>query len=300
MARAGKLDGGSQINFAKNYLYINNLNLNSGAQAVSLQSPDRHGSQGFIATLKDLDLAQLGGLAKLTSYQPDGRVNGIISFDHVFSDLLANAVITASSVKLGVDTLGTIKVIGAWDGAAKQLSLKPSSGIFQGDASVTASGNLTFDSSSDQKLNGIIELRNTQLSWISPFVSSLMSGLKGTASGSVKIGGTGALPDVDGSISIKDAAVRIDYIGTTYTIPAATFGITNTAITFKSVPLYDVFGNQATLGGTVTHNRFRDFQLGLDLKSDNFEVLNLQDYENQTFYGHLIANTQTTIRGADR
>ena len=292
-----QIDGGSKVVYAPNYLFVDGLNLHAGPQHITVQSSSQQGSQGFLTTLKDIDLAQLGGLAKLSDYQPDGRINGTVKIDHLFSGLIATADIDGSDIKLGADTLGTLKIAGAWNGPTQKLTLEPSSGIFRGDASVTASGNVTFDSTSRQRLDGIIRLNGAPLSWVSPFVASLMSGLKGTANGTVKITGTGASPDIDGNIAIKDAAVRIDYIGTTYRIPAATFGITNTSIDFSQVKLYDVFNHVATLGGTVTHNRFSDFRLGLDLKSDDFEVLNLQDYENKTFYGHLVANTQTTIRG---
>ncbi len=285
--------GGSQIVYRPDYLAVRNLSLHSGLQQISIESEDEAAQQVMTVSAANLDLAQLSGLAKLNGFQPDGRINGTIRITDLFRTPSAAASLRASGVKLGTDTIGEIVVVGAYNGQKKIVVLEKGSGIFRGASSITTDGTVSFDSTSNQHLNGIIALNGAPLSWLGPVLSGYVSKLSGVANGRIKVSGTGRAPDVDGSISLENAALRVDYLGTYYTIPSATIGLTNTEILFNAIPVRDVYDNKAVLSGKITHERFRDFRLGLNMKSDEFEVLNLQDYENSLFYGHLIAKVKS-------
>jgi hypothetical protein len=205
----------------------------------------------------------------------------------------AFAMLNANNVKLGADTIGNIYLTGSYNSAKGTISLEKGTGIFRGLSSMTVEGTLVFDSTSNQHLDGVVTLYDAPLAWLSPVLKGYVSQLSGSVNGKVKFGGTGQLPDVDGKIRLSNAALRIDYLGTLYTIPDAEIGITNTAIVFSSIKLKDVLDNDATLTGTIAHDRFRNIRLNLNMKSNEFEVLNLQDYENSAFYGHLIARVES-------
>jgi hypothetical protein len=293
-----ELMGGSQVVYRSNYLSVHNLFLKSGLQEVTVRSEDEYTQQALVVNAANLDLALLTGLARLNGYAPDGRVNGSIRITDLFRAPSVAASLHATGVKLGADTIGEVVIIGAYNGSKNAVSLEKGSGIFRGQSALTASGTVTFDSTSNQHLNGIIALHNAPLSWLDPVLAGYVSRLSGSVNGQVKISGTGIDPDVEGHITLDKAALRVDYLGTYYTIPSATIGISNTEITFNDIPLHDVNGNDATLAGKITHNRFKGLQLDLNMKSDEFEVLNLQDYENTVFYGHLVARVKSfTVKG---
>lgn len=284
--------GGSEVVYRTNYLAVRNLFLHSGLQQISVHSEDEYNQQALLISAANLDLAQLTGLAKLSSYAPDGRVNGTIRITDLFRAPSAAASLRATGVKLGADTIGEVIVIGAYNGVKKTVSLEKGSGVFRGESSLTTDGTVTFDSTSNQHLNGNIALNNAPLSWLNPVLAGYVSRLSGRVNGQVKIAGTGKEPDVEGALTLDKAALRVDYLGTYYTIPSATIGVSNTEIVFNNIPVRDVYDNHATLTGKIMHDRFKDFRLSLNMKSDEFEVLNLQDYENTLFYGHLIARVK--------
>lgn len=288
-----EVKGGSQVVYRSNYLAVRDLFLQSGLQQIGIQSEDERGQQALVVSAANIDLAQLSGQAKLNGFAPDGRLNGTVRVTDLFREPSAAASLRASGVKLGADTIGDIVLVGAYNGVKKVVSLEKGSGVFRGESSITTDGTVSFDSTSRQHLDGTIELKNAPLSWLSPVLAGYVSRLSGAVNGKIKIGGTGRAPDVDGSITLDKAALRVNYLGTYYTIPSATIGVSNTEIIFSSIPVRDVYDNRAVLTGKITHERFRDFRLGLNMKSDEFEVLNLQDYESSVFYGHLIAKVKS-------
>ncbi len=292
-----EIGGGSSVVIARNYLSVKDLFLTSGLQRVAIYTENERSEQSLLVSAENIDLAQLSGIAGLSGYHPDGRVNGSARIDHLFGKMMIDGNVKATGVMLGTDSIGTIQLSGNYDDNKQLLTLEDGSGIFRGDASVTAMGNMSFDSTSHQRLSGYVGLHNAPVAWVSPFLDGFVSNLAGMVNGNVNIGGTGSAPDVDGSITLKDISCKVDYLGTTYTIPTASIGINSAAIRLNDIEVYDVQDNKASLTGTIFHDRFQKFRLNLQVKSDRFEVLNLKDYENDAFYGNLVADTKLNVTG---
>lgn len=293
-----QIDGNNKIVFAKKYLDIDNLHLHSSFQEVLVNTQATPQNQEINADVKNLDLATLGGIAGLSAYQPDGRLTGNIKVRDLFSKTYATANLRAFDVKLGADTVGEVRIVGNYDGVKKQVELQQETGIFNGNSSLTANGIFSLDSAHYQQLNGQIKFNHASLTWISPFVTGLMSKLGGYADGTVQVKGSSITPDVSGAIKLDSAQLHVDYLGTDYVIPKGQIDIDNESIKSQQLLVFDRFGGQAIFTGGVTHDHLRNFKLSLRATSPSFEVLNLRDFENANFYGNVVANiTSLSVRG---
>jgi hypothetical protein len=285
-----EVDGGAEAIVYKDWLMLHGLRLHSGLQSISAGSDN---DSIISVQIANVDLAQLAGLGPVAALSPEGRLNGSVHLYSVLSRFSAQASLRATELRLAGDTIGEVVLSGSYASASRTLRLEKGSGIFRDNASLSVEGLVSVDSTSNQHLDGRIALRNAPLNWLSPLLTGYVSKLSGHADGRLDIGGTGVNPQLEGSIALNNAGFRVDYLGTYYTIPSATIGINRTQILFEDIPLRDVNGNHASLNGRITHEGFRDFRLALMMKSDEFEVLNLQDYENSLFYGHLVANVKS-------
>ena len=290
--------GGSKVVYSNKYLLVQGLTISSGLQKITAATQLQNNDKSLLISTENLDLGQLGSWAGLAVYQPDGRVNGTIKVENIFDNLLVTANIKATGVQLGTDTVGTINIIGYYDGAKKLLSLDPQTGIFRNDASLTAHGNISFDTATNQKLDGVIQFNNAPVVWASPFLIGVMSHLSGTLNGNIAVNGSSFSPDIKGTVALANAGVRIDYMGCNYTIPSATIDVDNRQISFGRVQLFDRHKNTAILTGYFSHNLFKNMQMHLAVKSDKIEVMNLSQNDNSIFYGNLIAGMDSfAIRG---
>ncbi|WP_123985210.1 translocation/assembly module TamB domain-containing protein [Taibaiella soli] len=292
-----QIDGDNRIVFAKKYLDIDNLHLHSGFQELMVNTQSTPQSQEMSAEVKNLDLATLGGIAGLSAYQPDGRLTGNITVRDLFTKTYATANLLATDLKLGADTVGEVHIIGNYDAVKKQIELQQETGIYNGNASLTANGIFSLDSAHYQALNGQIKFNHASLAWISPFVTGLMSDLGGYADGSVQIKGTSLQPDISGQIKLDSASLHVDYLGTNYTIPTGVIDVNNQGIKSDQLTLYDQHGGQAIFKGGVTHDHLRNFKFAMSASSSSFEVLNLRDFENANFYGQVLADFSLRATG---
>ena len=283
------ITGGSQIVYCNNYLLVDGLALTSGLQKISASSQYQQNDQSILINTENLDLGQLGSWAGLAVYQPDGRVNGTIKLDSVFGNPYLSANLKATNVVLGTDTVGTINIIGSYDAAKKLVTFDPQTGIYRGNASVAIAGNISFDSSTNQKLDGSMQFNDAPVSWASPFLIGIMSHLSGTLNGTVKFDGTSYKPVLEGSVTLQNGGLRLDYMGFNYTIPEATIHVDNHLISFGKVTIFDTYKNTATLTGYFSHNLFSDIRMDLRIVSEKIEVMNLTKNDNNLFYGNLFA-----------
>lgn len=290
--------GGSRIIYSDKYLLVQGFSITSGLQKITAATELNNNGKSIIINTENLDLGQLGTWAGLAGYQPDGRINGSIKIDKLFDQLYVDANIKATDVKLGAVNVGTINLIGNYDGAEKLLSLDPQTGIFSNNGSVVASGIISLDTTTHQKLDGSIEFRNAPVAWATPFLTGIMSNLSGTVNGSIGIKGSSYEPIMDGTVNLTKAALHLDYMGCNYTIPYANIHVSNRSIEFGKVMIFDRNSRFAILTGYFSHNLFKNIYTHLNVTSDNFEVMNLTSNDNNLFYGNAIASMDSlTLRG---
>jgi hypothetical protein len=281
--------GGSSVVYSDKYLLIKGLSLTSGLQRISAATEQRNNENTILINTENIDVAQLGAWAGMASYQPDGRLNGTVRIERIFSNPLVSANIKATGVMLGADTVGTVNVIGTYDAGKSMVNLDPQTGIYRGNASIVASGNIAFDTTKHQKLDGAIQFNAAPIAWASPFLTGLMSGLKGTVSGSVALKGSTDEPVIKGTVAVRNGAFRMDYLGCNYTVPYGEVDLDDHFINMNKIQIFDRFNNYATLTGYFSHNLFQDMRMRLKLRTEKMEVMNLASTENDIIYGNLIA-----------
>lgn len=294
-----EIPSGNAFTFSKDYLMIRGLTLRSGVQQINAYTSDETTKQALFVGIKNLDIGMLGNLAGLAGYEPAGTINGSITFDQLFNGMLMVGNINAGNIRLGKDTVGDVNLVGTYNAKKQVITLDPQSGIFLDGSSIRAAGSMSFDSTDQQLLDGYVTFNAARLSWINPFVTGFLSKMSGDLNGTINIRGSAAEPDISGKLNLKDAATRIDIIGTYYRIPEAKLNIDNNAIDFGKITIVDVAGRTAQLTGGIAHDRFRNMRFNrVNVQSNEFEVLQLKEYENSTFYGNLVANVESmTIAG---
>ena len=290
--------GGSKVTYSPQFLEVEGISFTSALQKITAYTRLQNNDQVLFVNSENLDLAQFGSLAGLGAYQPDGRLNGTITIEKIFKQFYVSANMKATNVKLGTDTVGNITLVGYYDGLKKLLSFDPATGIYRDNSSVVASGNISFDTATNQKLDGKISFTNARVTWASPFLLGIFSRLSGNVTGDVNFSGTSDDPVLKGSLALSDAAFRLDYMGCNYTIPAATVYIDNNRISWGKLQMYDVNHNVATVSGYFSHNLFRDMQMHITATSKKIEIMKLTVNDNNLFYGNVTASMDSfTVRG---
>lgn len=282
---------GGTFTLANNYLYVRELKVQSDGQSINIYSKNNSLSSTpqLIAEINNLDITPLIELTNTKDFSASGRINGIVSIDDITGNMVLNCDLKATNVQIANDTLGNLTIKGSYDVAKKLVNLENTSGIYKGNSSIVASGQLSFDSTNSENLKGHVQINNTPIDWLSPLLDGYVSRLGGTINGDINIEGSAMSPNVYGQIEMVDAAMRIDFLGTYYKIPKASINVNETAIDFGQMVVHDQFDNVALLTGKIKHKRFNDMEFDVRMKSQKIEVINLKENESELFYGNLIA-----------
>lgn len=293
-----EIPSGNRAIYSGNYLMVENLNMKSGLQQISFNSDLSKESPALVISTSNIDLGQLATLTPIAGYQPDGRLSGDIIIDRIFGKQLISAKLSASGVKLGTDTIGTIRLDGNYNTEEQLISLKNGSGIFNDNFSLKTEGNLSFDPKNDEQIKGAVSVSNFPLKVLNPFLKGYASKVSGTLDGDIDLKGTMDNPKLKGNLNLLNVVAKVDYTGALYTIPKGVVNVENKTLTLDNIELYDVFKNTGTATGFVRFESLSNPYMNIRLKTNGMEVVNLKDYENDLFYGHVIAKTEFSIIGA--
>lgn len=292
-----EIPSGNQITYANNYLYVDNFIINSGLQQITANSDNSRMSNPLVVRHYNIDIAELASLTSLSSYQPEGRINGIIQIDNLFNDAVISSNLEAVGVKFLNDTVGMIKLKGNYLPSKQSLTIDATSGIFNNKFSLTTQGNIALNANSAEQINGNIQIANFPAKFIEPFIKGYVSKMGGTIDGQVTVKGSANKPFVEGNLKLRNIIARIDYLGTLYSIPQGIIKIDNQTASLDNIEVLDVFKNKAYANGYVRFDKLNDPKMNIKVSTDQFEVVNLNDYENDLFYGHVIAKTNFNILG---
>lgn len=292
-----EIAAGNHIVYAPGYLSIANLNLFSGLQKVYLNSESSDTDPALKIHAENVDLGQIAAMTSAAEYHPYGRLTGDVTLEHLLGKYNVDADVDISDAKIGTDTLGTIKLGGLYESGKKLFTFNDNSGIYHSLFSLTTSGSISADPENKDQLNGEIAINNFPLRLLNPFLTGYVSKMGGLANGSIHLGGTMDEPKMNGSVSLSNVLARVDYIGTLYSVPNGRIQIENKSIILDNIELHDVYRNKALATGSVVFNDLINPRLNLQLKTDQFEIVNLKPYENDLFYGHLVAKTSFNVSG---
>jgi hypothetical protein len=293
-----EIDANNKIVYANKYLSINNFNLGSGLQQLKVNTDFSKPGHPILINTYNLDIAQLASLTSAAEYKPEGRINGQLSLQNIFGQAKMSANMEATGVSLFGDTLGLIKIIGNYDAEKEWILLDKNSGIFNPKFSLLSEGKISLNTQSTEQLDAKLRIANFPLKFLQPFLKGYASKIGGTLDGEVSINGSLKNPVFDGGLSIINVLAKVDYIGALYNIPKGNIKIKNQTLSLDNIELFDVYKNKALATGTLQFSKINNPIFDIKLSTDQFEVVNLKDYENDLFYGHVIAKANFTVAGS--
>src|SRR5690606_12895728 len=108
-------------------------------------------------------------------------------------------------------------------------------------------------------------------------------------------------PSIDGLLALNQGGIGVPYLNVDYDFaPLSRIRLFDQTFYLEKVGLSDVKeGTTATLDGTISHNGFSDWQLGLDIDTQNnrFMILNTDFDEESLYYGTGFINGTGSIYG---
>ena len=287
------------INKTLDSIFINDIVMDNG----DLEQIRLNGSLAD-STYKDLNLNfKIVSLAKITpsidSLKLDGRINGYLNIRQKEGLYLPTAGLDIEKFTVNDSVMGNllVNVSGNKDLTEYTVNCELSKGLRE---QFSLLGKV-YDRGDNPELELIAGFVDFPLEPFAPLGEDVLSDIRGRVSGTVNLSGLAENPNMQGSLTLKQAGFGIPYLETNYDFaPFSQVRLSQQAFEFEGIDLIDTRENTvATLDGNITHNKFEDWTLGLNLstKGERFLILDKDFDEEALYYGTGFVNGTGSITG---
>lgn len=292
---AWKLDE-SKIQIDTSAIKIENLKIQNRYQFLNINGKvSQKPSDTLSIFFNKIDLAGLSAMLGTSGPKITGRLDGYANVNDVYNKVLFNSDISIKGFTFNQEMLGNTFVKTNWNEETKKIALQVYTKIgkvktltINGDYSPVTK-QIAFD----------INLNRLKLNILQPFLTGIVSGLKGEVNGNFTVSGTADKPLIEGSLDILETYFTLDFSKVRYCIKN-TVQITNNEIKFEEFNIFDPNWKMLVLNGSVKHHNFQDIRLDLIMNTtDNaFMFLNTEEADNDAFYGTAYMTGVFKIQGS--
>ena len=237
---------------------------------------------------------QLSTLKPLFATKTQGELNGEIAIQDWYNHTRLDSWILVDSLRLNTFYIGNMQGVGTYQADEKAMDLDLNlNRLGEGVLSLTGTYK-PFEE--EQKLNVKAELNQTDLQILEPFTEGVFSGLRGSASGNLHIGGLPTKPEITGDIVFSKAGAVFDYLKTSMSV-SDTVNFTPRKIQAKNWTVVDSEGNKATVNTSLFFPEQKPFELDIQANLDHYKLLNTVREPNSIYYGLGYASGSMRVSG---
>jgi len=245
-----------------------------------------------------VDISRLDQLIGSSQVDVDGILSGHVRIAKPYANIAVLSDLRIDKFKFNKELLGDATFDIMFDSETSRFDVK-SQIYYTGNIGTNIPFSLIGSYFLDKKnphFDFDLALKNLNLRMLGPFVSDIMSGVNGLASGQVKIKGSFEKPSITGQLKLMRTEFKINYLNVPYSF-ADVVTIDTNGFFFKNITIFDSLGHKAVLNGQITHNYFRNLRLGLNVEMNDFAAFNNTRSQNSVFYGNARATGNATVTG---
>lgn len=277
------------FNFEKLSLSHNNQNMNFYGTMTDSTYKDLH------LTFNDIDLDKITPSVDSLSFK--GKLNGFVELNQQKKKYKPVADITINDLKINEIPIGefTLGIVGNESFNRFEVDSKVKQ---DNEERFYLDGNLEYTKTLT-KLNLEAGFDEFQLAPFGPLLSDIISDIRGNATGKAAINGTLTRPEIDGRLYLNESGLRVPYLNVDYNFEKnAIVDLTEHQFLFRNIHITDTkYNSSGILSGNVKHDAFSDWEIDLEVKSNNLLALDTKDGDDVYYYGTAFMNGYATMKG---
>ncbi len=234
----------------------------------------------------------------------EGLMTGRLKVNDPFGNMTVGFDTQTDQFRFEDDSIGILKTFGSYNSLTGDIVAD----AISNNAEYNFIADVTYKTkdSTDNQLNGNLQLTNSNLHFLQKYLNNIFSGIQGKVTGKLNISGRGYDPKITGSASLTDASLTVNYTRCKYFFANnSIIKLNNDDIDFGTLKIRDTLNNTATVSGKLYHTFFdnfffNDLHFKTDTKNGNpgkFLFLNTTAKDNNEFYGYVIGDAEMQLDG---
>ncbi len=278
----------------REYLRISNFILENHEALLSVSSRDVDEYDDFIhITLRQFDLYGLTSFAEDIVALRSGVLDGNITIRDIYRETSFTADL---SIKNLIWEDHSIELINLQAEDIDPGHIHIDAAMEHKGTALSARGDYCFGEDPLIDMEIIMDKLNLQL--IEIFVGDNITHLSGFVTGKMDAEGHPARPELTGELNFTEAAFRVPQLNAGYFLKKEQVTFDRHNIRLQDFILEDSLGRRAGINGTVDFEDFDNLIFNLRFITSNFLLMNLQERQNDMYYGRLLVDSDLRIRGS--
>lgn len=242
--------------------------------------------------LKDIRLDYVLDIVQFDDVSFGGLATGDVTLRSVLGEPGAEARLGVSRFSLNGAPLGEARIRAAWDGGLGGVRLAARM-AGEGRSTTEVDG---YVSPRRKGLDLLIRAGGTDVGFLQPFLTDILSDVRGRAWGDVRLFGDFKHLDLEGRVLARMDA-RVDVLGVPFSVPGDSVVLSPGRIDFPGVRLADREGHRGVLDGYLLHTHLKDLRYRLGVRADNLLAYHSEEAAGVPFYGHVYVSGEATLSG---
>ena len=274
----------TRIKFLDGKTQVEGFELSNGQQKVRID--------GFVSdnpadklklTFQKFSMATLNQLTKTAGIQMHGSLNGDVNLSSILKTPGVDAKLGIDSLMMNKTLVGDVKITSTLGNDRKQADVNINIKN-RGLETMNLAGVYQIGHGTEDNLDFDVKMDQTEAIIFEPFIKDLVSNVKGTVSSNLKLTGPVSKPKLNGTISLNDMGVTVNYLKTPYLV-SDTVEVVNSVVKISSMRLRDTKKGYGDVTGTVDLNDLSNPDIEVEVNAHNLMALNTNFKDNHLYYG---------------
>ncbi|RYD94060.1 MAG: translocation/assembly module TamB, partial [Sphingobacteriales bacterium] len=280
------------LQFGNKGILARNFTITNTNQSLSVNSNPQQLNAPIDVKFSNFRIETLTKMAQQDSLQVGGVINGEANISNFQASPVFTAAINVNDFSFKGDTVGNIAI----------KVNNQTANAYAANVSITGKGNQVdlkgmYYTAPSSRFDMDLNIVNLSMQSIQGFSFGAIRNSTGNITGALKITGTTDAPAVRGDINFNKVGFNVSMLNSYFSMPKESITFNNDGIRFNDFTMVDSTGNKAVVSGTVYTKTYTDYAFGLNIRTDNFRVMNSTSADNKLFYGQLYLNSNIKIAG---
>ena len=263
---------------------IQEFDLVSGKQKINLfGSATGKSKKDLNINFENVDLA--GITPEIEDWNFAGLINGDIKYTQNETSILPIANVEVEDFFVNETFLGNLNIGMKGKNSVKKFDVTVSVKEID-NRSLLAEGTIDL-SVKKPTIDMNVDFNKFKLDLLDPIGGENFSNIRGFVYGTTTLKGLLENPDMNGELFLDSSGIAFPYLNVDYDFEGTTVvELRKQTFDVVDLTLHDTtHGTRGTLLGTISHKKFSDWRLDLNLDTDNLLILDTDEREDELYYG---------------
>ncbi|PNQ73159.1 N-acetyl-gamma-glutamyl-phosphate reductase [Hanstruepera neustonica] len=276
---------------------IDSFRMNHGQEEIKLSGVLRDSTYKDIRlNFKDVDLAKI--TPTIDSLDLRGNVNGKLDILQEHGQYVPNSTVTIDDLEVNNLVLGSFdaNIVGDESLTNYTVDAKIKDDLSE---SFSAKGNINV-ASNTSSIDVDLNFKDFNLAPLNPFLSDILTNIRGEVTGVAKVNGSLKLPQINGDLQLNNSGLTVPYLNVDYDFAnKSSITLENQSFVFNNINLTDTkYNSVGVLNGSINHVNFSEWSLDIDINTPRLLVLDTkEETEEAPYYGTGYIGGVASIQG---